>query len=175
MDIDDLFSIFKFGVEKMATVALTSPMLSTSRDLTASPILPGTIARCPMLVGYHTGIIIGSDRIVELTGSGRIQICSFKEFKDMSHGIASNKIEVACDHLGRPYSRSGWANRARMFKDRYTEYDLLKNNCHGFVLQCILGHSRTPHSCRTIEQAVLEECNSRGRIHWYVPISEIDY
>lgn len=171
-----LLSIFLIheDIEKLYnTIVCERP--KTWRTITNAPILPGTIVRCSMsAIGYHSGIIIGDDEIIELDGSGNIRRVSFKEFKNIGIGFKPNCIEVACNKQGLPYSSTEWANNAILRDKTSTNYGIFLNNCHRFVISCISKNSHSiGKSCNEIEKVIRSQVKHSERIYWCVPRSEV--
>jgi len=85
----------------------------------------------------HTGIYIGSDRIVELNGNGNIRIVNSWNFLNSSSQRTGDKIYIACDQYGYPIKNMDIAIRALKKVNEHWDYDLLFRNCHEFTAGCI--------------------------------------
>lgn len=100
-------------------------------------VRPGAIVCCGLGgVLEHTGILIDEDTIVELHGSGLIKAISPRRFLQERSG---RDIFVACDSKGEAIADDLTYERASQQIYDYQPYDLIKNNCHRFVWQCITG------------------------------------
>ena len=96
----------------------------------------GAIMCCGVYqVFEHSGIWVDGS-IVELKGNGLIRGVSPNRFLQNRSG---EQIFVACDPHNRPLSAKGTASRAASRLFEYSEYDVIQNNCHKFVWQCISG------------------------------------
>lgn len=82
----------------------------------------------------HTGIWVGDDTIIELGGNGLIKPISSQRFTDERSG---KKIFVACDSKAEPLHCELSAQRAINQIYEYRDYNVIENNCHHFVWQCI--------------------------------------
>lgn len=84
----------------------------------------------------HSGIYIGEGQIVELQGSGLVRSVSVRRFLADRSG---EEILVACDQTGRPLGNPAAQQRAIQQIFTYQPYDLIRNNCHRFCVQCLTG------------------------------------
>lgn len=109
---------------------------------------PGAIVFCDLALGSaeHSGVYIGHDQIVELSGDGNIQCVSYKQFRDGD--ILSPRtgvtIYLACDWKGNVLSDLSIAERARRMVNTTRDYHLLFDNCHQFTAGCITGDFENP-------------------------------
>ncbi len=84
----------------------------------------------------HSGIYIGEGQIVELQGSGLVRSVSVRRFLADRSG---EELLVACDQTGRPLGNPAAQQRAIQQIFTYQPYDLIRNNCHRFCVQCLTG------------------------------------
>ncbi|GAC14831.1 hypothetical protein [Aliiglaciecola lipolytica] len=94
----------------------------------------GAIVCCGIYgVFEHTGIWVDGN-IIELKGNGLIRGISPQRFLT---GRSGNQIFVLCDTYADPLiaPKAVESSVARLFE--YTRYDLIRNNCHRFVSQCV--------------------------------------
>ncbi len=97
----------------------------------------GSVVYCDLIVGVasHSGIYIGNNEIVQLSGSGRIERVSPKKF--IRGGTAVN-IYVSCyedEAVGSVLA----AERARSQVGCRRNYDPMSDNCHRFSAGCLTG------------------------------------
>lgn len=137
-------------------------------DIAVEP-LDGAIVCCGIYeVFQHTGIWVDG-QIVELRGNGLIRGISPTRFL---HDRSGNRIYVACDEHLVPLVDPQAVVRGveRVFE--YSEYDLIKNNCHRFVHQCVTGSSRVITRFAELNEALSQHFNTV--IHWQpaaIPLS----
>ncbi|WP_233704556.1 lecithin retinol acyltransferase family protein [Helicobacter bizzozeronii] len=84
----------------------------------------------------HTGIYVGGGQIVHLTGKfngSRIEKCT-------SQGFSGGKIIFVSCQGTRAVGNFDIAQRALSLVGQARDYHLFKNNCHGFITEC-LGQS----------------------------------
>ena len=99
----------------------------------------GSLVTCGIFgVFDHTGIWVDGN-IIELAGNGLIRGVSPDRFIDNRSG---EKIYIACDDDAQPLVSDLAAERAvsRLFE--FSDYDVITNNCHRFVWQCLSGERR---------------------------------
>lgn len=123
------------GVKYSDSQAHRDSVAETSGE-SDSGVLPvdGCIVSCGVFgVFDHSGIWIDGN-IIELRGNGLIRGISPARFL---HQRSGEDIYVACDAQLQPLVASGTMKRAVGRLYQYSEYDLIKNNCHKFVWQCI--------------------------------------
>lgn len=99
----------------------------------------GSIVCCGIYgVFDHTGIWVDGN-IIELRGNGLVRSISPDRFLDNRSG---NKIFVLCDDNDKPLvSETGLINASNQLYS-YSEYDVISNNCHRFVWQCVSNSSQ---------------------------------
>jgi hypothetical protein len=96
----------------------------------------GAIVTCGVYGLFeHTGIWVDGN-ILELKGNGLIRGVSPKRFLQERSG---DSIYIACDDNQTPLIGPETADRAISQLFNYSEYDVIKNNCHKFVWHCISG------------------------------------
>ncbi|MDO6692504.1 hypothetical protein Q4574_04365 [Aliiglaciecola sp. 3_MG-2023] len=97
----------------------------------------GAIVCCGIFgVFEHSGIWVDGN-IIELKGNGLIRGISPQRFLSNRSGKC---IYVLCDDLGLPLISKHAASIAASKLYTYSDYDLIKNNCHRFVWNCV-SHS----------------------------------
>lgn len=107
----------------------------------------GSVVKTRLIGGVdHTGIYVGENRIVELSGDGDIRIVSHKKFINGDDGSLARfgvYMYVACaqDDDGNCYALAApdIARRARNSVGETRDYNLLSENCHMFTEYCING------------------------------------
>lgn len=85
----------------------------------------------------HTGIWIDGN-IIELRGNGLIRGASPSRFLDDRSG---ETISIVCDNSFQPLIDPHTVTRTEPRLFEYCEYDVIANNCHRFVWQCVSGQS----------------------------------
>ena len=96
----------------------------------------GAIVTCDVYGFFeHTGIWVDGN-ILELKGNGLIRGISPNRFLQERSG---DNIYIACDDKDQPLIQAETAERAVSQLFSYSEYDVIKNNCHKFVWQCVSG------------------------------------
>ncbi|MEP4889595.1 MAG: hypothetical protein ABJV04_06180 [Aliiglaciecola sp.] len=94
----------------------------------------GSIVCCGIFgVFEHTGIWVDGN-IIELKGNGLIRGISPERFLTKRSGT---RIHVLCDTSGEPLISPHAAATAVANLYNYSDYDLIKNNCHRFVFKCV--------------------------------------
>lgn len=132
--------------------------------LNAGPsVLPvdGALVSCGIFGLFeHSGIWLDGN-IIELKGNGLIRAISPARFLAKRSG---ERIVIACDAQSQPLIAKNAAARAVAQLYQYREYDLLKNNCHRFVWNCISGKNEPLTRFRDLNQRLEQffEC----RIVW---------
>ena len=96
----------------------------------------GAIVSCGVFgVFDHTGIWLDGN-IIELRGNGLIRGISPQRFLQ---GRSGSQIYIACNQHNEVLIESAAIDRACAQLFQYSEYDLIKNNCHKFVWNCVAG------------------------------------
>ena len=108
-------------------------------DACRDQVLPevGSVVYCDLAFGYmdHSGIYIGNNEIVHLSGNGDIEVVSPKQFID---GGTACSIYVSCRETEAVGSRSV-ARRAESMIGSSRDYSFLIDNCHQFSAGCLTG------------------------------------
>ncbi len=113
----------------------------------------------------HTGIYVGDDKIVELSGDGEIRVVSCQHFMKGDRGFTNMRdsycIYAACskNDAGDCYALASpdIAERALASVGKKKDYNLFTNNCHKFVEYCITGHNDGKGRVESIERALSEK------------------
>jgi len=113
---------------------------------TCSEPAPGTPVYCNLaVVVEHTGIYIGDNEIVHLSGDGNIEIVSPQKFVARLDGDnPAEAIFYAAKSDGTPLCRKSIANRARSMAGSRRNYNVFFDNCHQFTCGCITGEFDNP-------------------------------
>ena len=122
----------------------------------------GAIVTCGVYgVFEHTGIWVDGN-ILELKGNGLIRGVSPNRFLQERSG---DYIYIACDNNNTPLIQADASDRAisRLFS--YSEYDVIKNNCHKFVWHCISGEDIPLTRFSELNQKIAERFATS--IHWH--------
>ena len=99
----------------------------------------GAVVCCGVFGWFiHTGIWLDGN-IIELRGNGLIRAISPARFL---HERSGEHIYIACDPSAKPLIQEQAIIRAAEKIFSYSEYDLIDNNCHKFVWQCLSGESQ---------------------------------
>lgn len=121
---------------------LTMPLYNMGEsivDACRDPVWPeiGSVLYCDLAFGYmeHSGIYIGNEEIVHLSGDGNIEIVSPKQFID---GGTAVSILVSCRDENAVGSVQV-ASRAKAMVGRSRNYNFLTDNCHQFSAGCLTG------------------------------------
>jgi hypothetical protein len=129
-------------------------------ELSVIPV-DGCIVSCGIYgVFDHTGIWVDGN-IIELRGNGLIRGISPERFLQQRSG---DDIYVACDVNGRVLTTIDSDQRAVNQLYQYSEYDLLKNNCHKFVWQCVSGLNEPLTRFTELNHKLAE--HFEGKISW---------
>ena len=110
---------------------------------------------------YHRGVWVDGN-IIELKGNGLIRGISPKRFLQERSG---ENIYIACDNKNNPLIQSETADRAVSRLFTYSEYDVMKNNCHKFVWQCISDDNLPLTRFSELNQKMAEHFASE--INWH--------
>ncbi|MFT4939269.1 MAG: hypothetical protein ACI88A_002308 [Paraglaciecola sp.] len=106
-------------------------------DVSVMPV-DGCIVSCGVFgVFDHTGVWIDGN-IIELKGNGLIRGISPQRFLGERSG---DEIFVACCAQSIPLVAQDIYARTVNQLYQYSEYDLMRNNCHKFVWRCISGQN----------------------------------
>lgn len=98
----------------------------------------GSVLYCDLAFGYmeHSGIYIGNEKIVHLSGEGNIEIVTPKQF--VAGGTACH-IYVSCKDTTAVGSAAA-ASRAKQMVGSTRNYNFLIDNCHQFTTGCLTGN-----------------------------------
>tara|TARA_R110002167_G_scaffold158659_1_gene353914 strand:+ start:75 stop:593 length:519 start_codon:yes stop_codon:yes gene_type:complete len=149
----------KYSNDKQLKESVSS--LPGSLDTKILPV-NGAIVTCGVYGLFeHTGIWVDGN-ILELKGNGLIRGISPNRFLKERSG---DYIYIACDSNNVPLIQSDATERAisRLFS--YSEYDLIKNNCHKFVWHCISGEDIPLTRFSALNQKIAERFATT--IHWH--------
>ncbi len=113
------------------------------RDKVAEPEI-GSVLYCDLAFGFaeHSGIYVGNQRIVHLTGDGVIEEVSSEGFLS---GTTAMSIYVSCAEE-TPVGSQRVAARARSMVGHRRSYNLLQDNCHQFSAGCLTGNFDNTHN-----------------------------
>jgi len=101
----------------------------------------GSVVHCSLAVNLeHTGIYIGDDTIVHLSGNGIIEAVSSNEFLERLEGLnfAINNY-VSC-YDDDPVGSKFVAERAASMVGEWRDYNIVLDNCHQFTSGCLSGN-----------------------------------
>lgn len=103
----------------------------------------GSVVFCELLTwAEHSGIYIGSDKIIHLNGDGIVEEVNSKEFVARLGGansLLTNKIYVSCRNASVAYSIEV-ARRAEKMLGSRRNYHMIFDNCHQFTSGCLTGN-----------------------------------
>jgi hypothetical protein len=134
-------------------------------DVKVKPV-NGAIVTCGIYGFFeHTGIWVDGN-ILELKGNGLIRGISPNRFLQERSG---ENIYIACDDSNQPLIQPDTADRAVSQLFSYSEYDVIKNNCHKFVWQCISGEEFTLTRFSELNQKIAQHFTTT--VNWH----PIDY
>jgi hypothetical protein len=130
-------------------------------DIEVDPI-NGAIVTCGVYGLFeHTGIWVDGN-ILELKGNGLIRGISPNRFLQERSG---DNIYIACDENVIPLVQADTADRAISQLFSYSEYDVIKNNCHKFVWHCISGEVIPLTRFSELNQKMAEQFSTTIRWH----------
>lgn len=129
-----------------------------------TPIV-GSVLHCSLFGAEHTGIYVGNNTIVELTGDGIVRKTSPAGFIDGTNAIS---IYVACDGT-TPLGGEHIAERAREMVGRSRAYNVVMDNCHQFTAGCITGDFENSTNFFTfVESSIQKHMNHGSSVEWRV-------
>ncbi|MEH7179142.1 hypothetical protein [Neobacillus vireti] len=103
----------------------------------------GAIVWCDLLLGSaeHSGIYVGNNKIVELTGDGVVREVGFEQFVSIGESLVRTGFTVyaLCNKEG-VLADPKIAERALDKRDDPRGYNLFTKNCHQFTAGCITGN-----------------------------------
>jgi hypothetical protein len=105
---------------------------------TVEPV-PGSVVYCGLAMNLveHSGIYIGSGRIVHLEGSGYIRSVNRTKFLDRLDGFNSAITVYVSSKDGKAVGSPAVAARAKAMIGKYRDYNLLSDNCHALTSTCL--------------------------------------
>lgn len=151
---------------------LTGLIDSLVKNVFYDPVMPqrGAILRCDLLCGRadHTGIYLGNGRIAELDGDGYISEVTPDAFLSASLMRTGMFIYVACDEeTEEPLRCEAAALRAEARFGKWTDYNVLLNNCHEFVSGCITGDfNNNDVALWMLELTIADTLNGGNSVCW---------
>lgn len=106
---------------------------------------PGSVVICDLVdIVEHSGIYIGDNKIVHLSGNGRIETVSPEEFIARLNGLNKSMfIEVSCCD-GVAVGSEDVAQRAIAMIGGSRKHNLVLDNCHQFTSGCLSGNFENP-------------------------------
>lgn len=110
-----------------------------------SPI-PGSVIFCNIFGGNaeHTGIFIGENQIVQLSGKGIVEKVTPEQFVARKGNILPYyDIYVSCRN-GVAVGSVKAAERAKILVGKRRNYNLFLDNCHQFTAGCLTGNFENP-------------------------------
>lgn len=136
--------------------------LPGNSDIEIEPI-NGAIVTCGVYGLFeHTGIWV-DDNIIELKGNGLIRGVSANRFLQERSGDC---IYIACDKNNIPLIDPEAAKRAVSQLFNYSDYDVIRNNCHRFVWYCISGQAQSITKFSALNNKISEKFNTT--IYWHL-------
>lgn len=115
--------------------ALTSSLMAR---IDAAKVKPkrGSIVFAKIIPAFeHSGVYVGENKIVELTGEGEIRKTNSVGF---TSGLVYGDIYVACQG-NQPIHLESIAQKAESYVGSSKNYNLATENCHLFTAGCITG------------------------------------
>lgn len=142
-------------------------MLESLVDACRDKVQPiiGSVLYCDLAFGYmeHSGIFIGNNQIIHLSGSGNIEVVSPKKF--ISGGTACSTY-VSCNGTEAVGSKIV-AERASRMIGTTRNYNFILDNCHQFSSGCISGDFNNSHNFLfMLKNESNNELNSNSWRHW---------
>lgn len=133
--------------------------------------VPGCIVRCDLALGAadHTGVYIGSNKIVELDGDGDIRMVTPGTFMDNSVQRTGISIYIACDQTGKVLYNGTIADRARTLVGSARNYQWILDNCHQFTSGCITNDfENADNFFWMLEDTISRRLNNGSPVKWLV-------
>lgn len=125
---------------------------------------PGSVLHCNLGPVEHSGIYIGNNQIVELSGQGQIQLTNPRGFLSGFPGTAH--IFAACDDFG-PLYKPSIVSRAKHKAGHTRSYSLIFDNCHQFTAGCITGDFENNYNFfYLLESLISKNLNNKNPIQW---------
>jgi hypothetical protein len=149
----------KYSNDKRLEESVAS--LPGNSEMQVKPV-NGAIVTCGIYGLFeHTGIWVDGN-ILELKGNGLIRGISPNRFLQERSG---EFIYIACDKNHTPLVDADAAERAISRLFTYSEYDVIKNNCHKFVWYCISGEDVSLTRFSDLNAKIAERFSTI--IHWH--------
>ena len=119
----------------------------------------GSIVYCNLaVVAEHTGIYVGRNKIVHLSGSGRIERVSAEVFCERFHGKnPSFTIFCPTNGRGKVIGDKQVAEYSSQSVGRIVNYNPAFNNCHCVTASCLQGKAVFCPSFSVLEGLVAEK------------------
>lgn len=109
--------------------------------------IPGSVVFCDLAdVVEHSGIYIGNNTIVHLSGDGRIEAVSPKKFIARLGGLNNSEFIMVSSSDGFAVGSEKVALRAEIMVGSNRNYNLVLDNCHQFTSGCLSGDFENPHN-----------------------------
>lgn len=106
-----------------------------------SSIALGSVVYCNLAVlGEHSGIYVGNNRIAHLDGNGGIELVSPKEFLARLDGKNPAISIYVSGKNGSSIGSNDIARRAMSMVGGSRDYNLVLDNCHQFTAGCLSGN-----------------------------------
>ena len=150
-----------FSLHKELSGMVRKKVENEIKAVVATNIKPkiGSVLYCNLaFLVEHTGIYVGSGKVVHLDGDGKIEKVSFDKFVGRLEG-ANPAIAICCpvDIRNKPIGDKVVAERALSLVGKRRNYNLLFDNCHMFTYYCLTGKSLQVGTFRAVEEAVKEK------------------
>ena len=125
----------------------------------------GSVVYCNLgLVAEHSGIYVGRNKIVHLSGDGHIEKVSAKEFCERFSGLnPSFTIFCPVNSNGKAIGDKKVAEYALGAVGRVIEYNPLMRNCHCFSASCVCGKAMLCPGFRFLEKLISDKY---GTYNW---------
>ena len=131
-----------FGIfGKNLTLNLVESLVDNYVRETVTP-KKGSVVYCELAFGNaeHSGIFIGNNKIIHLSGDGRVESVSPAEFLNRLGGFnTAISIYVSCDKTA-PTGSLHIAKTAKQMIGSTRQYNTIIDNCHQFTSGCITGN-----------------------------------
>lgn len=119
----------------------------------------GSVVYCNLgVVAEHSGIYVGRNKIVHLSGDGHIEKVTAKKFCERFGGL-NPSFTVFCPvgSNGKALGDKRAAEYALGSVGRIIEYNPLMQNCHFFTASCICGKARFCPGFAFLEKLISEK------------------
>lgn len=115
------------------------------RGKVESPV-PGSVVFCNIFGGNaeHSGIYVGNNQIVQLSGNGNIEKVTPEQFvARKGNNLPYYDIYVSCRNRKAVGSNDA-VQRAMELVGKRRNYNLILDNCHQFTAGCLTGYFENP-------------------------------